>query len=401
MPRPHGSSWGPNRVRRRARRGKSGSARARTAWRRCRGWASLLLAAATASGCAHAAPSASRLAPQPELARELESCGGTGPDSLQVTLVRIPNPPALRHAICDWFQDEPWRVRFRVFDGLPPGAPEPGAGELFVSITPSAASLAQLSVLAPARDPAAAPARWLEPVSLRSGWDEVGIEVIAQTLHSTAQASLSRAFPPDPPVATIVTTRAPRSVEEPEAPASEAVALPVHTALGYHFYVHGDEPVTHGPSLRLELDWLSRAVVLSSYVRTALFTSTEAHSEGVAIGLNGIGLGGGLAASLPWRRWTGRVGLGGNVDLLGLDVQVQDAEALRSLGSGRPRPRVFLTAEAGLAARLGRTEVGLAGLLRWQTSESHYEVLEGGQPHTIARAWRLQPGAALEVAYVW
>jgi hypothetical protein len=86
---------------------------------------------------------------------------------------------------------------------------------------------------------------------------------------------------------------------------------------------------------------------------------------------------------------------------LGLDVRVQDASALRSLGSGRPRPRVFLTAEAGLVARLGRVEVGLESLLRWQTASSHYEVLEEGTPHTIARAWRFQPGAALEVAYVW
>ena len=28
--------------------------------------------------------------------------------------------------------------------------------------------------------------------------------------------------------------------------------LPVHTAIGYHFHARGSEPVTHGPSLRID-----------------------------------------------------------------------------------------------------------------------------------------------------
>jgi hypothetical protein len=62
---------------------------------------------------------------------------------------------------------------------------------------------------------------------------------------------------------------------------------------------------------------------------------------------------------------------------------------------------VFLTGEAGVTVRLARIELGASGLLRWPTSESHYDVLEQGQPHALVRAWRLQPGAALELAYVW
>jgi hypothetical protein len=142
-------------------------------------------------------------------------------------------------------------------------------------------------------------------------------------------------------------------------------------------------------------------VVLGSYVRTSLFTSSLARAEGVELGLNGIGLGAGLAASLPSARWTGRIALGSSVDLLGLNVGVVDETATRSLGGGRPRPRFFATSEAGVSRRFDRVEVGLTGMLRWQTSASYYEVLENDQPHTILRAWRLQPGAALEVAYVW
>jgi hypothetical protein len=135
-------------------------------------------------------------------------------------------------------------------------------------------------------------------------------------------------------------------------------------------------------------------------VRSAWFTSTPARSGGVAISLDGIDVGAGLSASLPWKQWLARLALGTNLDLIELGVNVNDTTRLRSI-SGRPRPRVFLTAETGIGARLGRIEIGAAGLLRWQTSASHYDVLEGGQPHTLVRAWRLQPGAALELAYVW
>ena len=398
-----------------------------------------------------------------------------------LTLSRIPEEAALCRAICDWFSDEPWRVRLLSVGSELPRAERASAGELRIGILLASESSAQLNVTAPGREADSAPARWLERVPLQNGFDDVGIEVLAQTLHSTAQASLARAFAPAPPVAArpappalavadavthaspivagiavdaitraspivagiavdaitraspIVTpllepagapsagaaaaapsaraTGASEPVPQLFAPADEAhsradIALypggsrHVHTALGYQFYARGGEPLTHGPSLRIELDWLSRGVVLGSFVRSALFTSTPAQSGGVEIGLEGMGVGAGLSASLPWQHWLARLALGTNLDLINLGVNVNDTETLRSI-TGRTRPRVFLTAETGISARLRRFEISADGLLRWQTSSSHYDVLEGGQPHTLVRAWRLQPGAALELAYLW
>ena len=341
----------------------------------------------------------------------LEGCGGPGPDALLLTMIQIPEEPALRRAICDWFSDEPWHVSFRSLGDALTRAEYPSQGELCVTVLLSP-EYAQLNVTAAPRDESSAPTRWLERVALASGFDEVGIEVVAQTLHSTAQASLSRApLPPPPPpplppplVPSVVTSTGPRSLDVPTPSRSSGRRPPVHTALGYQLYAHGSEPMTHGPSLRIELDWLSRSVVLGAFARTALFTSTGAQASGVQLDLTGLGLGGGLSASLPWGRWTGRAALGANVDLLDVDVSVQDATAVRSLGGGSPRPRVFLTSEVGPSARFGPVELGLVGLLRWQTSSSHYDIKpeqEGEPPRTIVQAWRLQPGAALEVAYVW
>jgi len=342
--------------------------------------------------------------------RLLEGCGGQGPDVLLLTLIQIPEEPELRRAICDWFSDEPWHVSFRSLGEALPRAEYPSQGELCVTLLLSP-EYAQLNVTAPARDESSAPARWLERVPLVSGLDEVGVEVVAQTLHSTAQASLSRAplppapAPPLPPplLPSVVTSTGPRSLDVPAPAPSSGWRPPVHTAVGYQLYAHGSEPMTHGPSLRIELDWLSRSVVLGAFARTALFTSTAARAGGVELDLTGLGLGGGVSASLAWGRWTGRAALGANVDLLDVDVSVQDATAVRSLGGGSPRPRVFLTGEVGPSARFGPVELGLVGLLRWQMSSSHYDIqgVAGGPPRTIVQAWRLQPGAALEVAYVW
>jgi hypothetical protein len=372
--------------------------------------------------------------------RELAGCGGSGPDTLVVTLSRIPEEADLRRAICDWFSDEPWHVRLRSVGSALPRAERPPPGELRVTILLASEGAAQLNVTAPGREPGEAPSRWLERVSLSHGFDDVDIEVIAQTLHSTAQASLSRAFPPAPPApprpapaappappAQLAAAPATGPVAAPGAalsgglaaasgvvasPASDGqraaashgtslFSLPLHSALGYQFHARGGEPMTHGPELRLELDWLARSVILASYVRSAWFTSTPANANGVVIGLQGMGLGGGLAASLPFEHWLARIAFGSNVDLVNIEATVADTQSLRSAGTGGARPRVFLTGEAGVTVRLARIELGASGLLRWQTSESHYDVLEQGQPHALVRAWRLQPGAALELAYVW
>lgn len=398
MQRRLASSWGRSSVRR---------------WRRgtSRGRSHGALAALALLGslsCARPPPATAPVSTAPPPVRLLEGCGGPGPDALLLTMIQIPEEPALRRAICDWFSDEPWHVSFRSLDEALPRAEYPSQGELCVTLLVSPA-YAQLNVTAPPRDESSAPARWLERVALASGFDEVGIEVVAQTLHSTAQASLSRAPLPPPPLPppllpSVVTSTGPRSLDVTVSEPSSGWRPPVHTALGYQLYAHGSEPMTHGPSLRIELDWLSREVVLGAFVRTALFTSALARTSGVELELTGLGLGGGLSASWSWGRWTGRAALGANVDLLDVDVSVQDATAVRSLGGGSPRPRPFLTSELGPSARFGPLELGLVGLLRWQMSSSHYDIqpVEAGEPpRTIVQAWRLQPGAALEVAYVW
>jgi hypothetical protein len=401
------SSWGRSSVHR-CRRVRTGGGRCHSALAAL----ALALAVLATLSCARpppaTAPPSAPAAPAAPV-RLLEGCGGPGPDALLLTMIQIPEEPALRRAICDWFSDEPWHVSFRSIGDALPSAEYPSQGELCVTLLVSP-EYAQLNVTAPPRDESSAPARWLERVALVSGFDEVGIEVVAQTLHSTAQASLSRApLPPPPPpslppplLPSVVTSTGPRSLDVPTSAPSSGWRPPVHTALGYQLYAHGSEPMTHGPSLRIELDWLSRGVVLGAFVRTALFTSAPVRASGVELDLMGIGLGGGMSASLPWGRWIGRAALGASVDLLDVDVSVQDASAVRSLGGGRPRPRVFLTSELGVTSRFGPVELGLVGLLRWQTSSSHYDIkVEEGEPRTIVTAWRLQPGAALEVAYVW
>src|SRR4051794_9514415 len=113
MPQPRGSSSVPER---RARRRVGSSSRcASPSLALC-----LAVGLCLGLGCAHEPPPSPRAplatprpAPRVDAGRELASCGGSGPDTLVVTLSRIPEEADLRRAICDWFSDEPWHVRLR------------------------------------------------------------------------------------------------------------------------------------------------------------------------------------------------------------------------------------------------------------------------------------------------
>jgi hypothetical protein len=57
--------------------------------------------------------------------------------------------------------------------------------------------------------------------------------------------------------------------------------------------------------------------------------------------------------------------------------------------------------ELGASWLVGTIELRLQGLARWQLVASPYRILEDGQQRVVAAPWRIQPGAAVGVAYRW
>jgi hypothetical protein len=330
---------------------------------------------------------------------------------------------ALADAICDWFHGDRWSVSF------PPHAAhaEPALRSgLRVAVELPSLERARLHLVTPE-------GRWVHDVPLGSGLDDAGIEAIAEALHSAAQAAsaepsaprASRSTPPPssaarsnaraaitrlPPASRVAgSPGAPTSHDGPASQATRSVErvtlggrhLPVHTALGYQGYARGPEPFMHGPVMHVELDAVSRPVALAVYARAALFTSATRRASRFAVHSSGVSLSLGAAASLPIGAISARAAASGGVDLVALDVRVIEPELARSLPGRDVAPRPFTGVEAGVRWRLGPVELALDALSRLLWLDTHYQVLDGSTTRTVFRPWRLQPGALLELGYVW
>jgi hypothetical protein len=108
---------------------------------------------------------------------------------LEVMLLDVPEAGEVHAAICDWFREGGWRVQFAA-SYLPRVNESTQSSEatLRVGITRLSPREAQL-VLEVTGEREAATRLWERRVPLGNGLDDVGVEVIAQALHSLAQAA--------------------------------------------------------------------------------------------------------------------------------------------------------------------------------------------------------------------
>lgn len=390
----------------------------------------LLLAQLVPAHAAHALP------PEPRAAA-LAPCGD-GKGRLEIVMLPPPSPAslapdaailrALRDAVCDWFRDDRWSVSFSQQAALP----EPSARGLRLSLE-LRVELARLHIDTTS-------GRSVHDVPLASGLDDAGVEAVAEALHSAIQAASvelhpgseatpsasfsserahalatpARASAAEPPSASPSSTPGVATAGRDEATpdggatrvrASRAAArgrqFPVHTALGYQAYARGAEPFMHGPALHVELDALSRAVTLGGSFRASAFTSGARRSGGFAVGSRGVSLSLGAAATLPIGGVSLRAAASSGVDLIALDVRVIEPTLVRSVPDRRVAPRPFSGLEAGVRYGLGSFELAVDALVRWLWVDTPYQVRDGERALTVFQPWQLQPGAVLELGYIW
>jgi hypothetical protein len=399
-----------------------------------------LLVLAVSGRAVHAGPplaprvaSAARDAPAPPPRAALAPCGA-GSEPLAVVLL-VPAPPAaapdraalgaLRDAICDWFQGDRWSVSFSQQAALS----DPNVRHLRLSLELRSSAADRPNLDAARLHIDTANGRSVHDVPLESGLDDAGLEAIAEALHSTAQAASAEAPPParanalatpalepklDAPPASAFSTAsaavpAPRddstsdraSIARATGPVARGRHFPMHTALGYQAYARGAEPFMHGPALHVELDVLSHAFTLAGYFRASAFTSGTRRSAGFAVRSSGASLSLGAAASLPIGAAGLRAAASSGVDLVALDVRVIDPELVRSIPDRRVAPRPFSSLEAGVRYGLGSFELAADALVRWLWADTQYQVRSGERRLIVFQPWQLQPGAIVELGYVW
>jgi hypothetical protein len=157
----------------------------------------------------------------------------------------------------------------------------------------------------------------------------------------------------------------------------------------------------HGPALHLELDALSRPVRLAGFFRGSAFTSGTRRSSGFAVSTSGVSLSLGAAAGLSIAGIGLRAAASSGVDLVDLDVRVVDPTLVRSVPERRVAPRPFSGLEAGVRYDIGAFELACDALVRLLWADTRYQVRDGERRLTVFRPWQLQPGAVLELGYVW
>jgi hypothetical protein len=332
--------------------------------------------------------------------------------ALHVALVALPEPNALARTVCEWFRLEPWRVRIEVHEQLARPSAVPAGGATVV-ITLVSASEARLDFSARDADTRTTSRR----IALDGGLDETGREIIAQVLHSSVLAYAAtreiphpKPEPPPPPPAPArrppapapsppVQTSTPRDTPRSEGTSADAGTL-LRTALGFHFYARGPEPATFGPTLLVELDWQRAAFALGAFVRGGLWKSTQVSERGFDLGLGGAHAQLGVAAHQAVSVLDVRAALAFGAEWPRVSLEASGTAAARN-SSLAVSARPFVAAEAGAGWRWQHFELSLAALVRWQFLRTHYDVTVDGQEETLLRPWRLQPGAQLDVAYLW
>lgn len=395
-----------------AARSRCDEARTQGAWP----WAALCSLVLCAPACARAAkPSAG------SENRELAACAGLGSERVEVIIVGSAAAPALRDAICDWFERDAARVEFRVSSELPPPRVLVPASPQRLAVELRSERDVRLHVDVMPRSGAPERASW--DIELPGGLDAAAVEVIAQALHSTLEAAhalnapaaeqiaadppaSSGALPSPPPAPDAAGAgQPPASSAARASPASSRAAqtapTPRRVGLGYQIHVRGDEPLTHGPFLNAELALGLRSVALGTFVRAGAFTSGSARFADLELALRGLAFGAGISAQAPLGPWSARLALGPSLELISRELTVLDPEGLQPIADQPSRPRAFLGAEGGTAFRSGPFGIGVAGSLRWQLSESYYDLRDQGRRTTVMRPWRWQPGASLDVSYSW
>lgn len=115
------------------------------------------------------------------------SCGGAGPDTLDIVWVKLPSEKPLTVAACDWLREERWRVRFERASSVPAAREVPPrsgkAHGVRLVVALDSPERARLYVDLPSGR------RWVRDVPIDAAFGDASVEAIAQALHSVAQAT--------------------------------------------------------------------------------------------------------------------------------------------------------------------------------------------------------------------
>jgi hypothetical protein len=350
-------------------------------------------------------------------------CGAAAPSAerLEVRLPAALHRSALPEAVCDWLGRDGRSIRFQSLDSEAGPSPSATSGDSAsrhsATIVLWVRRLDDAVLLILERGSARADLRRsLPPLRQPS---VAGIELIAQAIHGMVQ--MAEEAPVHAPVSPASVTDAPAPTEAGTATsvaevadavplaatgddpsATERRSLPLAVALGYRGYLRGDEPLAHGLELSLELGVDAGMTRAFGLLRVGLRRSAAQRIESLDLTTGGTAFGAGVGAARRRGAWALTGALEYAIERTVVSVEPgRDDPTLRALPAVGASWRQYLGLELGASWLVGTIELRLQGLARWQLVASPYRILEDGQQRVVAAPWRIQPGAAVGVAYRW
>jgi hypothetical protein len=341
----------------------------------------------------------------------------------ELTLVMVDGeavaPPAsLEARILSWFSTESVKL------GAGRSAQLDSARVLRGPETPGVAvwllprSTSQVRLFFAVRDSAQGDVRYLmTDVPLEHGFDELGLEQVAQVAYLSAKAlwegrlestrsqveqGLSEHAAPTPKP----DEPAPAPTPAPLAPARQrpveaerSANLAPRTGIFYGVRARGDEGAAHGPGATFALVVQRSHQLFGGRLRAQLLLPHTSERRDIELSLRGYSLSVG-----PWleRRVRERVWvsseLSAGVDVIRFAASARDDSSWQtSTPAWELRP--LLTASAGVHTELGFVQVGVVAQVSVQLLKTSYEVTEPAGTSELFRPWLVQPGGALELSW--
>jgi hypothetical protein len=335
----------------------------------------------------------------------------TLPEAELIVVQQACDVPALQTKTQSWFAGSPTRVHARLEPSLEPRAvltPSPIAGVRVWIVTRDTTTV--WLYFAVQTEPAAQPRYLMRDIKLDRGFDELGLEQVAQVIYLASTALWTGQLQsPRRQVEDSLWVAAPASAHVLELPKTKLAvgsAPPVadrswelHPELGYDLRLQGHEGMAHGPQTGLRLLRKTPANEIGGRVSAQLILPHEENAGPVQLQLRGYSTR--AALWFGHRATSGSllfVQAGPGVDFIRYSVA---SMAEQDLQSGRDqwqaRPLVWLA--LGSETKIWRIRLGLQLSVTVQLTNVHYDLVAGNQRTALLTPWIIQPGETLHLAF--
>jgi hypothetical protein len=240
-------------------------------------------------------------------------------------------------------------------------------------------------------------------VTLDGGFDELGVEQVAQVIYLSSTALWAGTLESSREEVELRLDRKPASPPPPGARESAPKSQPatLESLLGFEYTLRsaGDEGTSHGPAATLGVNHPIGEQAIGARAQAGLIFPHSVEKRGIALDLRGASFYLGALLSQPaFERLSAVTELGLGLDVVRYRVDaITDPTLVAARSETETRP--FVRLRAGLTRSISHVTAGIAAGASIQLLETHYDVLDQGRRQRWLTPWQLQPELAGSVTW--